>query len=72
MANVYDSCPADRAGLKVGDLVVEVAGEAVDGLADLFRKVWRIGPAGCRIPLTIIQEGISARWCWNRSTGMLG
>ena len=26
VANVYDGCPADRAGLKVGDLVVEVAG----------------------------------------------
>ena len=57
VANVYDGCPADRAGIKVGDLVVEVAGESVDGLADLFRKVWSIGPAGSHIPLTVIQDG---------------
>ena len=57
VASVYDGCPADRAGIKVGDLVVEVAGEPVDGLADLFRKVWGIGPAGSEIPLTIVQDG---------------
>jgi len=45
VASVYDGCPADRAGVEVGDLVVEVAGESIDGLAELFRKVWGIGPA---------------------------
>ena len=40
VASVYEGCPADRAGVEVGDLVVEVAGEPIDGLAELFRKVW--------------------------------
>ena len=57
VASVYDGCPADRAGIEVGDLVVEVGGEPVDGLADLFRKVWGIGPAGSAVPLTIVQDG---------------
>ena len=57
VASVYDGCPADRAGIEVGDLVVEVAGEPIDGLAELFRKVWDIGPAGSEIPLTIIRDG---------------
>ena len=57
VASVYDGCPADRAGVEVGDLVVEVAGEPVDGLAELFRKVWGIGPAGSAIPLTIMRDG---------------
>ena len=57
VASVYDGCPADQAGVEVGDLVVEVAGEPVDGLAELFRKVWGIGPAGSAIPLTIVRDG---------------
>ena len=57
VASTYDDCPADRAGVEVGDLIVEVAGEPVDGLAELFRKVWGIGPAGSDIPLTIVRDG---------------
>lgn len=57
VASVYDGCPADRAGVQVGDLIVEVAGESIDGLAELFRKVWGIGPAGSEIPLTIVRDG---------------
>ena len=57
VASTYDGCPADRAGVEVGDLIVEVAGEPIDGLAELFRKVWGIGPAGSDIPLTIVRDG---------------
>ncbi len=57
VASVYDNCPADNAGVEVGDLIVEVAGEPIDGLAELFRKIWHIGPAGSEIPLTIVRDG---------------
>ena len=57
VASVYDGCPADRAGIEAGDLIAEVAGEPVDGLAELFRGVWSIGPAGSEIPLTIVRDG---------------
>ena len=65
VASVYDGCPADRAGIEVGDLVVEVAGEPIDGLAELFRKVWGIGPAGSEIPLTIVGTANPAPSCWS-------
>ena len=45
--------PAHRAGVRVNDEVTAVAGRDVAGLADLFRKVWSIGPAGAEIPLTL-------------------
>lgn len=45
--------PADRAGVKLGDAVLEVAGERVQRLADLFRRIWALGPAGTEIPLTL-------------------
>jgi S1-C subfamily serine protease len=48
--------PADRAGVKLGDMVLEVAGEKVGGLADMFRKIWRLGQAGVEVPLTLTRD----------------
>ncbi|HUN28105.1 MAG TPA: S1C family serine protease [Steroidobacteraceae bacterium] len=45
--------PAHRAGVRLGDSLLEVADEPVAGLADLYRKIWRVGPAGSAIPLTL-------------------
>jgi S1-C subfamily serine protease len=53
--------PADLAGVHPGDVVVEVAGKRVAGLAELFRNVWRQGPAGTEIPLGLLREGASTR-----------
>ncbi len=49
--------PAERAGVQAGDLVVAVGGARVTGLADLFRQVWRQGPAGAEISLTLARGG---------------
>ncbi|HZP91937.1 MAG TPA: S1C family serine protease [Burkholderiales bacterium] len=57
VAGLADGGPAELAGVRQGDLVLEVAGERVTKLADLFRKVWRLGPAGTEIPLTLAREG---------------
>lgn len=53
--------PAERAGVQTGDLVLEVAGERIDGLADLFRRIWRTGSAGIEVPLTLAREGAVVR-----------
>jgi S1-C subfamily serine protease len=37
----------------LGDIVIDVAGERVDKLAELFRTIWRQGPAGTEVPLTL-------------------
>jgi len=49
--------PAERSGVRMGDLVLEVAGRRVANLADLFRNVWDLGAAGTEIPLTVAREG---------------
>ena len=49
--------PADRAGVQLGDLVLDVAGARVAGLADLWRKVWGLGPVGIEIPLSLARNG---------------
>jgi S1-C subfamily serine protease len=45
-----DGGPADQAGVHVGDVVIEVAGEKPAGLADLFRRVWSLGRGRHRGP----------------------
>jgi S1-C subfamily serine protease len=57
VAGLASGGPADRAGIKLGDVVVAVAGERPQGLADLFRRVWALGPAGAEIPLTVARSG---------------
>jgi S1-C subfamily serine protease len=52
--------PAERAGLKLGDLVLEVGGEPVAGLAALFRKIWSCGPAGAEVPLAFSRRGATS------------
>lgn len=49
--------PADDAGVEVGDRVIEVDGEKPRNLADMFRRVWALGPAGALVPLTLWREG---------------
>jgi len=49
--------PAHSAGVKMKDMVLEVAGERVTSLADLYRRVWRLGAAGVEVPLTLARDG---------------
>ncbi len=56
VSGVYDDCPAQAAGLQVGDVISEVDGEPVSGLASLFRRIWQVGEAGVEIPMTIVRN----------------
>ncbi len=49
--------PAKAAGLKSGDVVMAVAGHEPQGLADFFRRIWSLGPAGVEIPFTVYRDG---------------
>ncbi len=61
VAGLAPGGPAERAAVQVGDLVLEVAGERVSELADLFRRVWGLGPVGTEVPLTLAREGSTLR-----------
>jgi S1-C subfamily serine protease len=60
VAGLATDGPADRAGVRLGDVVVDVAGERVTRLATLWRGVWRLGPAGTEVTLGLTRNG-SAR-----------
>ena len=56
VAGVAPGGPAERAGIKVGDIVLEIAGEKPSSLAHLWRRVWRMGPAGCDVGLKFLRK----------------
>ena len=47
--------PADKAGVRNGDIVVGVGTEAVKNHEELYRRVWGLGAAGVEVPLKILQ-----------------
>lgn len=56
IVGVYRNCPADRAGLKPGDVILRVNNTPVSGLADMFRQVWRLGSAGVAVPISVLRD----------------
>jgi S1-C subfamily serine protease len=48
--------PAARAELRLGDVVLSVAGEPVVDLADFYTRLWAQGPAGTTIALGIQRD----------------
>lgn len=47
--------PADSAGVRPGDQIVGVGGQRFSTLADFYRKLWAIGPAGVAVPLEVMR-----------------
>ncbi|TXR50708.1 S1C family serine protease [Phyllobacterium endophyticum] len=58
--SVAEGSPAVQAGLRPGDVISEVRGKEIEGLADFYRKVWASGPAGAEIPMRVIRNGREA------------
>lgn len=56
VVGVYRNCPADKAGLQPGDVVLRVNEEPVSTLANMFRRVWSLGSAGVEIPITVLRD----------------
>jgi S1-C subfamily serine protease len=57
IARVTPGTPADKAGLKTGDMIVGIAGEMPKNLAGFYRRLWAQGPAGVTVTLDIMRGG---------------
>ena len=57
IAGLASGGPAERAGARVGDAVLEIAGAKPRSLADLWRKVWAVGPSGAVVQLKVARSG---------------
>jgi S1-C subfamily serine protease len=61
VGRVTPGSPAEKAGIRKGDEIVGVAGEAPRSLADFYRKIWATGAAGATVPLDVEQGGEKRR-----------
>jgi S1-C subfamily serine protease len=57
VVGIADEGPAEHADIKVGDIVLAVAGQPVEDLAGFFRSVWALGDAGVEVPLAVFRDG---------------
>ncbi len=60
VTRVSPEAPADKAGVRRGDIVVGVGADAVATHGELYRKLWSLGPAGTEVPLKVLQ-GVSVK-----------
>jgi len=57
VAGLANNGPARRGGLRMGDIVLAVAGDEIHDLASLYRRIWRCGSAGAHVPLLVYRDG---------------
>lgn len=55
VVRVTSEGPAERAGLKPGDLILSVAGTAVGTLPEFYGRLWAAGAPGEEVRLTVLQ-----------------
>lgn len=58
LSEVEEDSPAEKAGLKSGDVITEFNGEHVEGTVQ-FRRLIREIPAGHKVQITILRDGHS-------------
>jgi S1-C subfamily serine protease len=61
VTGVIEGGPANAADIREGDIIAEISGQAVTNLADFYRRLWALGPAGTEIPLTTIRGNAQLR-----------
>jgi carboxyl-terminal processing protease len=61
VARVFDSSPAQRAGLKEGDTIVAVNGRSLHGVSANKSVALIKGPPGTSVHLTLTSKGVSRR-----------
>ncbi len=57
VSRVTTGSPAEKAGLRKGDVIANIGGDTPKTLPDFYRKLWSLGAAGITVPLDIVRDG---------------
>lgn len=55
VTRVTSEGPAEEAGLKAGDIIVGLGGQALTGQADFYTRLWKSGDAGVEVTLDVLK-----------------
>jgi S1-C subfamily serine protease len=55
VVRVAPNGPADGAGIDPGDIIVGIGQEPITDLADFYRRLWKLGPAGTEVTLRVLK-----------------
>jgi len=58
VTRVSPEAPADEAGVRRGDIIIGVGADPVTTHAELYRRLWSLGPAGTIVTLQVLQGAI--------------
>jgi S1-C subfamily serine protease len=61
VSRVTPDSPAEKAGIRRGDVIVGVDGEPASSLADLYRKIWAKGTAGVTVGIDVVNGDAKRR-----------
>lgn len=48
--------PGEKSRLQAGDIILKVDRQPVTGQADFYRKVWALGSAGVKVPISVLRK----------------
>ena len=57
VTRVASDSPADKAPLRVGDVIVALGGQTIRGQAEFYTRLWASGAAGREIVLDVLRDG---------------
>lgn len=57
VSRITPGSPAEKSGMKRGDVIVSIGGQAPTSLADMYRKIWARGEAGVEVPIDFERDG---------------
>jgi S1-C subfamily serine protease len=56
ITGIFTACPADKAGLQLGDIITHVNQDPVTTLRELFMGIWKIGDSGVEVTISLIRD----------------
>ena len=57
VGRVTPGSPAEKSGLRRGDVIVGIDGDRTRTLGDFYRRLWASGAAGVAVPLDVLSSG---------------